>query len=183
MKQTFVSMLAGMLLAAALAGCSGENTATPPTPVALTAEAVGHYCQMYVLDHDGPKAQIHLKGSENPLWFAQVTNAVSYMRDQEQTAEMTAIYVNDMAKAVSWTEPGRDNWIDANKAIYVIGSKKTGGMGTPEAVPFGTEATAKAFVAKEGGKLVTLKDIPDDYLNQQAVTEMHDMPSNKLQGS
>ncbi len=69
----------------------------------------------------------------------------------------------------------------------------TGGMGAPEAVPFGNEAAAKDLIAQHGGKLVRLEDIPDDYVlapldvsgaqaHQPAEhdTQSHDMPSHDM---
>ena len=37
-------------------------------------------------------------------------------------------------------------------------------MGAAEAVPFGTEPPAQAFVAAHGGRVVRLTEIPDDYV-------------------
>lgn len=44
-----------VLLCLALAACK-EDVAQDTTPLPLNAEAVGHYCQMNLLEHDGPKA-------------------------------------------------------------------------------------------------------------------------------
>lgn len=154
---------AAPLLLTALAGCSGSGDTATPMAVAMTEDAVGYYCQMYVLDHGGPKAQIHLKGVEQPLWFSQVTNAVDYVSDKERDREIVAIYVSDMAKAVSWGEPGESNWIDASSGFFVIDSAQMGGMGTPEAIPFGSKADADAFVGEHGGTVVAFADIPERY--------------------
>ena len=82
----------------------------------------------------------------------------------EKRGDVTAVYVSDMEKAPSWAEPGRDNWIDADAALFVIGSRQAGGMGMPEAIPFGSQKAADDFVAREGGAIVKLADIPDKYL-------------------
>lgn len=178
MNRALSATLGSVLLAFVLAGCNGNEAAAPPSPASMTVDAVGHNCQMYVLDHEGPKAQIHLKGADAPLWFAEVVDAVAYLRDQEQSADVTAVYVSDMAKARAWTDPGKDNWIAADKAFYVIDGQKPGGMGTPEAVPFGTREAASAYVGETGGRIVALADIPDDYLRQQAQMSMGDTPVN-----
>lgn len=102
MKTGWTSLLAGAALALMLAGCNGNEASAPPAPSTMTAEAVGHNCQMYVLDHAGPKAQVHLKGMEAPLWFAEVVDAVAYLRGAEHEADVTAIYVSDMGRASSW---------------------------------------------------------------------------------
>ena len=148
----------------ALAACQEEEGA-PPSAVAMTDEAIGHYCQMYLADHGGPKAQIHLKGYDQPLWFSQVSDAAAYMHDPEQIAEIRAVYVSDMALAANWAEPGIDNWVAADQAQFVIGSRQMGGMGMPEAIPFGTLEAAEAFVMREGGQVVAFSAIPQDYVH------------------
>ena len=104
--------LAALLLVAALAGCR-EEAVPRPDPVAMTEEAIGHFCQMNLLEHPGPKAQVHLEGMPGtPLFFSQVRDAVAFRLLPEQQGEITAIYVSDMAKA-PWADPGATNWIAA----------------------------------------------------------------------
>ena len=149
-----------LLATLSLAACK-EEAATPPPPVALTAQAVGHYCQMDLLEHPGPKAQVHLDGLPDPLFFSQVRDAIAYQRIPEQSHAIRAIYVNDMAVAPSWAQPGPDNWIDASTAHFVIGSDATGGMDAPELVPFLSRRNAEAFAALRGGHVVTLAEVRD----------------------
>lgn len=148
------------LLPLALAACK-EEVATHPDPVSLTAEAVGHYCQMDLLEHPGPKAQVHLAGLENPLFFSQVRDAIAYQRMPEQSHAITAIYVNDMAAAPSWDQPGADNWIQATDAHFVMGSDATGGMDAPELVPFLKAEDASAFAQARGGQVLRLAEVAD----------------------
>ncbi|QDG79340.1 nitrous oxide reductase accessory protein NosL [Labrenzia sp. PHM005] len=152
------------LAASLLVGCQEEIEIAKPAAIKLTPEAAGHYCQMTVLEHDGPKAQIHLAGNPFPVWFTQVRDAVAFKLSPEETDEIAAIYVNDMDKAVSWTQPGNDNWIDADEAWFVTGSNQAGGMGAPETIPFGTETGAREFADKNGGDVVRLADISEDYV-------------------
>ncbi|WP_436644211.1 nitrous oxide reductase accessory protein NosL [Microbaculum sp. FT89] len=152
------------MLSLSVGGCFEDAVVEKPDPVAMTAEAVGHYCQMNVLEHEGPKAQIHLAGLLAPLWFSQVRDAVVYTRLPEETAEITAIYVNDMGRAKSWAEPGDANWVDADEAYFVIDSRQTGGMGVPETIPFGVRSAAETFVSQHGGKIVRFAEIPEDYV-------------------
>jgi copper chaperone NosL len=154
--------LALAMLAALLGACSGEEKVAVPAPVTMTEEAVGHYCQMIVLDHAGPKAQVHLAGAADPLWFTQVRDAFVFDRLPEETAEVAAIYVNDMSAAKSWEEPGADNWILAREAVYVIGSRKRGGMGAPEFVPFSKQEAAERFASDFGGSVVAFSQISDE---------------------
>ena len=143
-----------------LAGC-GKEEAALPGPVRLTAEALGHYCMMTVLNHDGPKAQIHLKGFPEPVFFAQVRDALAYAKGPERSAEPLAIYVSDMGAAPSWAEPGPDNWILAQRARFVVGGNVRGGMGAPEVVPFSSAEAAAGFADRHGGEVLAFADIPD----------------------
>lgn len=155
MKRALIFMLL-------LAACK-EEVAQSVDPVALTPEAVGHYCQMNLLEHDGPKAQVHLQGLPGaPLFFSQVRDAVTYARLPEQSHPILAIWVNDMGAAgATWAAPGATNWIDAAKAVYVVGSAQAGGMGAPELVPFASIEVATDFAAAYGGTVLSLSDIPD----------------------
>lgn len=131
-----------------LAGCR-EDVAAGPEPVALTAEAVGYYCQMELLEHEGPKGQIHLDGMPAPIFFSQVRDAIAYLQMPEQNYAVSATYVQDMAGVSNWAEPG--GWIAAEDAFYVIGSDRVGGMGAPEFVPFSDESAALDFARLRGG--------------------------------
>jgi len=129
-------MIRPILIAAALLllpACR-EDIAALPRPVALTEESTGHYCQMELLEHPGPKAQAHLAGLEHPLFFSQVRDVVAYQRMPEQSHVVTVAYVSDMgAPGATWDDPGAENWIAATEAHYVVGSAIAGGMGAPGA--------------------------------------------------
>lgn len=152
-----------LALCLGLAACKAE-VAQDLTPVDLTAETLGHFCQMNLLEHPGPKAQVHLAGMPGtPLFFSQVRDAIAYTRLPEQSHPILAVQVNDMgAEGATWDNPGRGNWIDAEDAFFVLGSAREGGMGAPEAVPFGTQADAQAFTAQEGGSVMRLAEIPTE---------------------
>ncbi|MDX3978437.1 nitrous oxide reductase accessory protein NosL [Shinella sp.] len=153
-------LLVAML--ALLSACK-EEVAHNTTPQDMTPETLGHYCQMNLLEHPGPKAQIFLEGNPAPLFFSQVRDAIVYMRGPEQVAPILAVYVNDMGSAgATWDRPGDGNWITADKAFYVLGSARAGGMGAPEAVPFSSRERADDFVLAEGGRVLTLADITND---------------------
>lgn len=154
----FVLLAAGLAL---LAACK-EDVVQSIAPLDMTPETLGHYCQMNLLEHPGPKAQIFLEGNPAPLFFSQVRDAIAYARGPEQIAPILAIYVNDMGAAgATWEQPGDGNWIVAGKAFYVVGSTRRGGMGAPEAVPFSNRDAAAAFSLAEGGKVLALADITD----------------------
>ena len=163
--KTFVRLTAIVALAITVSACSEQQSNTEiPQPVALTEESVGHYCNMAVLEHTGPKAQIHLVNNPHPIWFSQVRDGIAFLRSPEEQDDAVVVYVNDMGMASDWDFPGDETWIDASEAWFVIGSRKTGGMGTPEVIPFGEEQTASAFAADHGGAVVRLQEIPDAYV-------------------
>lgn len=151
--------------AVALAGCNAEKTAeAPPPPQEMTDSAIGHYCGMNLLEHTGPKGQIILASRKDPVWFSSARDAISFTLLPEEPRDIRAIYVSDMAKAPSWDKPGANNWVDAKQASFVIGSRKQGGMGGDEAVPFSDRSTAEKFVAENGGRVVAFAEVPKDYV-------------------
>lgn len=145
-----------MLVALALVACE-DDSADLPEPIEMTADAVGHYCQMDLLTHEGPKGQIHLDGLPAPIFFSQVKDTITYLHMPEQSHSVKVAYVQDMAGAESWAQPG--DWISVDEAVYVVGSDRMGGMNAPEFVPFSDEAAATAFIARHGGKLRSYDDI------------------------
>ncbi|MHB0950895.1 MAG: nitrous oxide reductase accessory protein NosL [Allorhizobium sp.] len=156
-----IGALAASLL---LSACSGEEEAAMPPPFPLTEEAMGRYCGMNVLEHAGPKGQIILQHIPEAIWFSSARDTIAFSMLPEEPRDIAAIYVSDMSNAPTWDEPGAENWIDARKAFFVIESAQRGGMGTEEAVPFSSEADARAFSEKHGGRLVRFDDMPKDYI-------------------
>lgn len=156
-------MRPAMFLALTLALFACKKEAALPDPVVMTDDALGHYCQMYLADHGGPKAQVFLDGYAQPVWFSQVSDAAEYRTDLEKPAPILVVYVTDIGAAESWADPGVGNWIKAETAHFVIDSRQTGGMGLPEAIPFGAEADALAFALTNGGQVVGWADIPAGY--------------------
>jgi len=163
--KTLIRLAAIAAVAITVSACSEQQSKTEvPLPVALTEESVGHYCNMTILEHTGPKAQIFLANNPHPIWFSQVRDGIAFIRSPEEQEDAVVVYVNDMGKATEWDFPGDDTWIDAQQAWFVIESRKTGGMGTPEVIPFGSEQSAAAFVGENGGMVVRLAEIPDAYV-------------------
>ena len=161
MRRALALLAIGLL---ALSGCGeGDEVVAKPAPVEPTREASGHYCGMILVDHSGPKAQVHLPDERTPVWFSSVRDAIAFTMLPEEPRNFTAMYVNDMGVA-RWEAPEPGTWIDANGAWYVIGSERMGGMGVPEAVPFAARDTAERFVAEHGGRIVALTDVPESYI-------------------
>ena len=190
---TLRTLLAGGLAAALLlTACDdGDQVAAKPAPQELTREAIGHYCNMIVADHHGPKAQLFLRDSDEPIWFSSVRDAIAFTLLPDEPKTIAAIYVNDMARA-SWAAPEEGTWIEAEGAHYVIESDRRGGMGALEAVPFGDKAAAERFIAQHGGRIVALAEVPEDYILSADEPEMdhhgaqeashgeHDMPGHDM---
>lgn len=143
-----------------LAACK-EELAQAPDPVPLTADNLAHYCMMNISEHPGPKAQIFLSGLPDPIFFAQVRDAFTYIASAEQEGYIAAVYVNDMSR-VAWDTPGAENWMLAGDAHYVIGSGKVGGMGAPELVPFSDMVSAQVFTDRHGGTIYRMVDVPEE---------------------
>lgn len=152
-----------LLLAGLLSAC-GEDEAPPPPPQELSGSEISHYDQMIVVDHDGPRAQIHLESQEEPVWFSSVRDAFAFHFLPEEPRDIAAIYVTDTGRAASWADPGPGVWIEAREAFFVLASAMRGGMGAEEPVPFGTEEAARAFAAEHGGEVVPFDRVPRDYV-------------------
>ncbi|MCK5359230.1 MAG: nitrous oxide reductase accessory protein NosL, partial [Gammaproteobacteria bacterium] len=95
--------------------------------------------------------------------FTSVRDTIAFTLSPEEPKNIAAIYVSDMTDA-NWDNPGTDNWIDARKAWYVLGSDRSGGMGAPEAVPFSTKAKAELFANEQSGAVYAYASIPQEYI-------------------
>ncbi|MYN12812.1 copper resistance protein CopZ [Pusillimonas sp. TS35] len=160
---TACALLALSLL---LGACSKQSDDTPPPAphAAIPQDAVGHYCGMFLYEHKGPKGQILLRDREQPVWFTTIRELFAYTQLPEEPKAIVAAYVQDMAKMTPEGNFPNDAWIDARKAHYVIHSRFTGGMGTQDALPFGTEDAAQAFQRLHGGEVISFETMPESYI-------------------
>lgn len=148
----------------ALAGCRTEKD-VEVTPVTLNDEAMGHYCGMSLMEHEGPKGQVILTTGMPPIWFSSALDTVAFTMLPEEPKDYAGIFVSDMGRADNWADPGADNWIDARSAFYVVGSNARGGMGGAEVVPFAERAVAEGFAATRGGVVKPFAELqPDEIL-------------------
>lgn len=147
-----------------LVACSEGMEPQVPPPFALTDEAIGRYCGMNVLEHEGPKGQVILTRIPEPIWFSSARDAIAFTLLPEEPKNIAAVYVSDMGAADSWENPGPENWIEAREAFFVIRSNRTGGMGAAETVPFSKEEDAASFAALHGGEVVRFDAIPEEYV-------------------
>ncbi len=167
MRFVIRSILAGTV-AMLIGGCQGGADGNErPQAVTPTREAITYYGRMILVDHHGPKAQIHLRSRESVLWFSQVRDAIAFTLSPEEPNDIAAIYVTDMGEAAGWNSP--THWVPAEEAVYVIDSDRRGGMGALEAVPFSRRQAALSFVDDHGGEIVTWADMPDDYILERSV--------------
>ena len=157
--------LSVLLLGFLLIACEKSQPVELPPAQTLTREANGYYCLMTVLNHDGPKGQIILSDKPQALWFTSVRDTISFTLSPEEPKNIAAIYVNDMTDS-NWANPGADNWIDARKAWYVLGSDRQGGMGAAETVPFSTKEKAELFAQQQGGDVYAFASIPEEYITE-----------------
>ncbi len=161
---SFMAPALVMLATLGLNACSDAGHGPPPKPVELTRDATGYYCNMVVADHPGPKAQIHLAGLPQPIFFPSVVDAIAFLMLPGESKAVRAVYVNDMGSASNWTSPEPGTWIDANQAVFVLNSRRQGGMGQKEAVPFATRQAADRFVQAHGGHVARLSEVPGNYI-------------------
>jgi copper chaperone NosL len=140
-----------------VAACGESDDGTRPGPQALADDAIGYFCGMYVVEHEGPKAQVFVKGEAEPYWFVSARDAIAFQHLEETPQAVTAFYVTDMT-ASDWAKPGA--WIDGASAWYVLGGSRLGGMGASETVPFASREAARAFAADFGGQVAAYDAIP-----------------------
>lgn len=148
-----------------IAACSdpSQTALQPPQPV--SDDRIGHYCNMIVVNHTGPKGQVILMDRRDAYWFTSVRDTLAFTLLPEEPKNIHAIYVTAMDDS-EWDHPENDsaNWILANNAWYVIGSEKRGGMGQLEAIPFRDKSLAEAFAQKHGGRAIAYAEIPSEYI-------------------
>ena len=155
--------VAAFLLLLAACHDDGRNAPVPP-PQAITDSAVAQFCGMSLTEHPGPKGQVFLRGDSKPLWFSSVRDTVAYTMLPEMPKSVAVIYVTDMARTTEWNHPLNGPWVNARKAVFVIGSNRQGGMGADEAVPFSDPTAAQRFVESYGGHIVSFAHIPQSYV-------------------
>ncbi len=158
------------LAAGWLTACSPADTggAAAVQPVEITRETASVIDGMLLADYPGPKAQIHYAGQKAPDFVCNTADMFYIHLAPEQVRKVSAIFVQDMAKA-DWNDP-RGHWIDARSAWYVVGSSRHGSMG-PTLASFAAEADAQRFAQQYGGQVqpyakITMEMVtpPDDGL-------------------
>lgn len=164
-----------------LSGCSGNtDEVVPPTPQEITQDSVGHFCGMDLIEHDGPKGQIFVKGNDKPLWFSTIRQVMAYSILPDSPKGLSAIYVTDMSKVENLHQPETGSWMKAVDAYYVTESSFQGGMGGEDPLPFSNEAQALAFIQEHGGRIQRFGEMSEDYILHYDVFAANDQPGNTL---
>lgn len=161
----YIKFLSLIIASVFLVACGSEDqVANRPDPLPITADAVGYFCSMDLIEHDGPKGQIFVRDRSEPLWFSTIRQTLSYVILPDSPKGLDAIYVTDMAVVKNMNQPEPESWMDARDAYFVTESSAAGGMGGEDPLPFSDLEKAKEFAEKYGGNILTFKEIPEDYI-------------------
>jgi copper chaperone NosL len=135
-----------------------------PLPIELSREHACAVCGMITADIPGAKAQIHYKDGKVDT-FCCTLHMFSFYLQPDRPPNITAVYVNDTGKADR--EQPKGQWIDAEKAFYVIGGGVMGPHGEA-LVPFSELETAEGYVEDNGGKIVKFNEVTMHMLKPSA---------------
>ncbi|MBC3869935.1 nitrous oxide reductase accessory protein NosL [Undibacterium oligocarboniphilum] len=145
-----------------LQGCGEKKMEQSVAPLEIDPRTTCDLDGMLLSDFPGPKAQVFYAGQNNPVFFCDTVELFHTLLAPEQVRKVQAVYVQDMGKA-DWEQP-QGNWIDANAAYYVFGSRRRGSMGTTIA-SFSQESAAGQFATQWGGRLLRYADIRADMVD------------------
>ncbi len=154
-RRMLVAALVGSAGLLGLAACGRQAEATL-VPAEVDAASTCDLDGMLLADYPGPKAQLYYEGDPNPHWCCDTVEMFSTLLKPEQSRPIRAAWVQDMAQA-DWDHP-RGHWFDAKTGFYVFGSRRRGSMG-PTVASFWQEADARAFITREGGKLLRYAEV------------------------
>ncbi len=154
-----------------ISGCLDDKVTEKPKAVTLSIDHNGYFCSMTIMDHPGPKAQIHILGEKQPLWFSQVRDMFGFIMLPGEARDIAALYVTDMSKTNDWNNTNDAPWIDPKNAWFVINSNKIGGMGALEVVPFSIKDDAIEFVDEFGGQILPYDKIPSKYIFDTSMSQ------------
>ncbi len=151
--------LAGLLL---LGAC---NPAGPRAAQEIAQDTACTLDGMVLADFPGPKAQIqYAEGA--PDFYCDLMELFGVMLAPEQKRSVAGVYVQDMG-ATSWEHPV-GHWIAAKTALYVVGSRKRGSMGSGIGA-FSSLDAAQAFAKAEGGKVLAFGEIDASMLKPHSM--------------
>jgi len=138
----------GSLAALPVAGCGDPAPGVQARE--LTPDTACSLDGMLLMDHPGPKGQIHY--DHGPAdFFCDTKEMFAIYLKPELRRRVVAVFTQDMGRA-DWDRP-LHHWIDARTAFFVAGSSRHGSMG-PTLASFAREADAQAFAGRHGGKVL-----------------------------
>ena len=139
-----------------IAGCGDQRGTVQPQEI--TKATVCSLDGMLLMDHPGPKGQIHYDQGP-PDFFCDTKEMFAIYLRPEQRKRVVAVFTQDMGKA-DWNQP-QGYWIDAKAAFYVFGSTRHGSMG-PTVASFAREEDAQTFAKKNGGRVLRFESVTLD---------------------
>jgi len=112
-------------------------------------------CKMYPARYPNNKCQLQTKDG-SIYHFCSTQCLFAFLSDSAKYAKA------DVKPMLVWVvDYPTGTWIGAKTAYYVVGSKAQGPMG-PEAFAFDKLEAAKSFAGKEGGEVLTMKEVTID---------------------
>ncbi|HEC24666.1 MAG TPA: nitrous oxide reductase accessory protein NosL [bacterium] len=166
-KKVFLSVLIliSLSLSVSLAGCS-SNKAKLPLPRKVFSSTTSQLCGMFLKQYPGPEAQIVYKNGRT-YFFCDTVELFQWLHLKGIADRGTPLvmYVQDMTNN-SWKHP-EGHFVDAKKAYYVVGSKRTGCMGVTFA-SFLSKKAADKFITKYGGKIYKFDEITVKMIDKAA---------------
>ncbi len=150
-----------VLLLALFAAC-GKAPPASEAAVDVHDGDVCAVCGMYLRGSPGPRAQAWVAGQGKPQVFDSIRDFFAWVLQPEHQANVESLYVQNSA-LIDWQHPtgAANSFIDARRAYYVAWQPLPGSMGATLA-PFATRADAEAFVAREGGAVLTFAQVTSD---------------------
>jgi copper chaperone NosL len=145
-------LVAGIAVLAACSAGVAQHAIEPSAGAACSLDG------MLLADFPGPKGEIVYERGE-PDFFCDTVEMFSLYLQPEQVKRVVGVYTQDMGEA-DWEHP-KGHWIDAKRAYYVLGSRRTGSMG-PTIGAFAREADARAFAQQNGGRVLRFDDVKPD---------------------
>lgn len=164
-KTNLVLLLVLALLLLLPIGCKTAPPEQQAKPLLLTRAAVSADDGMILLDHPGPKGQL-LRRDGATDYYCDTPGLLRAMADPERASKIATAFVQPFDDR-EWKSYA-DGWVEASRAVYVMGSRKMGGMG-PTLVPFLDAGKAEIFVTANGGRILKYADINGETLRQVAL--------------
>jgi copper chaperone NosL len=154
----FKQLLPGLVIGLSLLACEPDDKApVQHDPVAFESADECHLCGMIITRFPGPKGEAFVRHNQTAFKFCSTRDLFAWLLQPDVSSRVEAVYVHDMAK-VPWEDPQDHALVDARGAWYVVGSERTGAMGSTLA-SFAEPQAAADFAQQYGGKVVRFDDI------------------------